>query len=109
MNVELWESIDRNLRSNAVDAAAAELEARLRATQSDRFTALTATRFTNPPEDVRSFIDEFLEECEPELTVRAIYLEMNGFDINYGRWCFDSFAYDTYCDDPDDLDWLSDW
>ena len=34
---------------------------------------------------------------------------MNGFDINYDRWYFDSFAYTDYSDDPDDLDWLCDW
>ncbi len=34
---------------------------------------------------------------------------MNGFDINYDRWYFDSFGYSEYVADPDDLEWLCDW
>ena len=41
--------------------------------------------------------------------MQAVYLEMNGFDANYDRWYFDSFAYTTYGEDPDDLQWLCDW
>lgn len=41
--------------------------------------------------------------------MEAVYLEMNGFDINYERWFFDFFGYATYNNDPEDLDWLSSW
>ena len=34
---------------------------------------------------------------------------MNGFDINYDRWYFDSFGYTEYSEDPDDMEWLCEW
>lgn len=109
MNVDLWQTVANYLRSNDVDGAAADLESRLRATATDRFASLADLHFTNSPYDVLSHINEFIAACKAHFDVRAVYLEMNGFDINYDRWYFDSFAYTEYSDDPDDLDWLCDW
>ena len=109
MNVDLWQTVDTYLRSNNVDGAAADLESRLRATATDRFVSLADSHFTNSPRDVLSHINKFITACQSTFDVRAVYLEMNGFDINYDRWYFDSFAYTEYSDEPDDLDWLCDW
>lgn len=109
MNVDLWQTVDSYLRSNDVDAAAADLESRLRAAAFDRFASLADSHFTNSPRDVLAHINEFIATCQAQFDVRAVYLEMNGFDINYDRWYFDSFAYTEYSDDPEDLDWLCDW
>ena len=109
MNVDLWQTVDTYLRSNNVDAAATDLESRLRATATDRFASLADSRFTNSQADVLAHINEFIAACQARFDVRAVYLEMNGFDINYDRWYFDSFAYAVYSDDPDDVDWLCDW
>jgi hypothetical protein len=109
VNIELWQTVNSYLRSNDVDGAASDLESRLRATTSDRFASLADSHFTNSPHDVISHINEFVAMCQSQFDVRAVYLEMNGFDINYDRWYFDSFAYTEYADDPDDLDWLCDW
>ncbi|MBN1910992.1 MAG: hypothetical protein JW818_14700 [Pirellulales bacterium] len=108
MNVELWQTVDTYLRANDVDGAATYLESRLR-DATDRFSSLADMQFTNLPHDVLAHINGFLTACQDEFDVRAVYLEMNGFDINYDRWYFDSFAYTKYSDDPDDLDWLCDW
>ncbi len=109
MNVNLWKTVDTYLRSNNVDAAAADLESRLRAAASDRVASLADSHFTNPPRDVLGHIKDFISACQSRFEVRAIYLEMNGFDINYDRWYFDSFAYTKYSDDLEDMDWLCDW
>lgn len=109
MSIGLWQTVDNYLRAGDIDAAAADLETRLRNATSDRFASLAATHFTNSPFDVLAHINDFLTACQSEFEVRAIYLEMNGFDINYHRWYFDSFAYTEYSDDPDDMDWLSEW
>ncbi|MEZ6138886.1 MAG: hypothetical protein R3C53_28710 [Pirellulaceae bacterium] len=109
MNVDLWQTVDTYLRSNNVDGAAADLESRLRATATDRFVSLADSHFTNSPRDVLSHINRFITACQSTFDVRAVYLEMNGFDINYDRWYFDLFAYKEYSDEPDDLDWLCDW
>ena len=109
MNVDLWQTIDSYLRSNDVDAAAADLESRLRATATDRFASLADSHFTNSSPVVIGHINKFVAACQTKFDVRALYLEMNGFDINYDRWYFDSFAYTVYTDDPEDMDWLCDW
>lgn len=109
MNVDLWKIVDNYLRSNNIDAAAAVLESQLRATATDRFASLAESHFTNSPRDVFGHVNQFIAACQAQFDVRAIYLEMNGFDINYDRWYFDSFGYTKYSDDPEDLDWLCDW
>jgi hypothetical protein len=109
VNVDLWQTVDSHLRANDVDGAAADLEFRLRSVASNRFASLADSRFTNAPHDILVHINEFITACQSKFDVRAVYLEMNGFDINYDRWYFDSFAYTEYSDDPNDLDWLCDW
>lgn len=109
MNIELWQTVDTYLRRNDIDGAAADLESRLRKVATDRFASLADSHFTNEPRQVLAHINEFLDACKARFDVRAVYLEMNGFDINYDRWYFDSFAYDDYPDDSDDVEWICDW
>lgn len=109
MNVELWKTVDSYLRANDVETAATELESRLSDVASDRFLSLVESQFTNRPSEVLAHINQFADACQARFNVKAVYLEMNGFDINYDRWYFDSFAYSEYSDDIDDLDWLCDW
>ena len=109
MNVELWTTIDRILRSGDIDAAASHLEALLRAEKTERFGSLADLHFSNPPQLVLDHVNSFISACRAQFDVESIYLEMNGFDINYDRWYFDSFGYSEYGADPDDLEWLCDW
>jgi hypothetical protein len=109
MDVELWETVDRYLRNNDSHGAAGHLESLILAADSDRFSSVADSRFTNPPQQVLEHINTFITACRSEFDVRAVYLEMNGFDINYDCWYFDLFAYCEYGDDPDDLEWLCDW
>jgi len=109
VNVELWQTVDTYLRSNDVDGVATDLELRLRAIATDRFASLPDSHFTNSPIAVLQHIKSLVTACQTQFDVRAVYLEMNGFDINYDRWHFDSFAYTEYSDEPEDMDWLCDW
>lgn len=109
MNVDLWENINNYLLSNNIDGAAVELESLLQSATSDRFSSLAVSHFTNSPFEVFNHIEKFVCACQDQFDVRAVYLEMNGFDINYDRWYFDSFAYTIYSDDTEDMDWLCDW
>jgi hypothetical protein len=109
MNIALWQKIDSYFRAREVRKAAMHLESVLRAEKADHFTSLCDLQFTNPPETIVRHIESLIELCDSHFQVRAIYLEMNGFDINYDRWYFDSFAYHVYGRDPDDLEWLCEW
>jgi hypothetical protein len=62
----------------------------------------------NDPADAASHFDRFFRDESKRMGVKAVYTEMNGFDINPDRWYCDLFAYDTD-GGLEDFDWLSDW
>lgn len=107
MNCELIEIIDAHLRASDIDGAIVLLEKRLADLQSTRFNSLIGKQFTNSPSAILASINDFIEKADCD--IQAVYLEMNGFDNNYDRWYFNLFSYEYSEDDPDDLDWLSDW
>ena len=109
INIELCRTVDRFFRKNDLASAASYLESLLRAETSDRFVSLADRHFTNTPQSVLKHLNAFIKRCGKEFDIKSVYLEMNGFDINYDRWYFDSFGYSNYGDDPDDLEWLCDW
>lgn len=60
--------------------------------------------------DVDGFMNSIYEKSQEALgaDVRAIYCEMNGFDINYELWFVTGFSF-TFCNSLDDTDWLADY
>jgi hypothetical protein len=72
------------------------------------FQIASQSRFTTSPTDVARYFDAFISEQSRLFDLKAVYAEMNGFDINPDRWFFSLFAYDTY-GGHEDYDWLSDW
>lgn len=104
MDSVLWNTVDERIRQSDIDGAIAFLEDALAREKSDHFTSLIGAQFTNPPEQVLAFINRFVGESEPDNQLKSIYLEMNGFDINYDLWFFSQFGYNMYGPDPDDLD-----
>jgi len=109
MDIDLWQTVDRLFKSNDIDSAVELLERRLAEHRVMRFAGLIGASFTNSPDSVLSSINEFIRTCDGTFDIKAVYLEMNGFDINYDRWYFDSFGYSEYGGNPDDLEWLCDW
>jgi hypothetical protein len=62
----------------------------------------------NDPFDIAAHFDRFIATETARIDIKAIYTEMNGFDINPDRWYCDLFGYETD-GGVDDYDWLSDW
>ena len=109
MNVEIWERVGAFVGAGQLDFAAQFLESTLITCTSQRFRGLIGHSFSNSPSEIAKAIDSFVRECGKTFDVQAIYLEMNGFDINPDRWYFDFFGYTKFSDDPNDLGWLGDW
>jgi hypothetical protein len=109
MDIDLWNTIDSFLRKKDIDGAALHLENLMKNESSDRFITLTELHFTNSPEELVESFNSFISFCDSKFDVQSVYLEMNGFDINYDLWFFVFFGYDIYNDDVSDLDWLSNW
>jgi hypothetical protein len=72
------------------------------------FHVVTSLQFSNSRDEVAFFIDRFFQQETDRFDIRAVYAEMNGFDINPDRWYFDLFAYDSY-GGHESYDRLSDW
>ena len=107
MNVEIWIEVGKRI-SNPNKAC--KFIAELMENCNDKtFNSLIATDFSNPPKEVRKQIETFIFKCNKGFETKAVYLEMNGFDINPDRWFFDFFGYDKLPDNFDDIYWLSDY
>jgi hypothetical protein len=109
MEMRLWNAVDRRFRNSEIGGAIKFLEERLAKEKVDRFKGLLGKGFTNTPQSILSAINKFIDACAKKFSIKAVYLEMNGFDINPDRWYFDSFGYTNYGADPQDLEWLCDW
>lgn len=109
MDTELWGAVDRQFRTSDFAGARKMLEQRLAEENVDRFAGLLRFGFTNRPKSILSSLNDFIDACGNEFDIKAVYLEMNGFDINPNRWYFDFFGYTVYEADPDDAEWLCDW
>jgi hypothetical protein len=80
----------------------------LRALPLSPFHIAADLSIANDPADTARHFDRFYHAESKRLAVKAVYTEMNGFDINPDRWYCDLFAYSAD-GGLDDFDWLSDW
>jgi len=109
METKLWKAVDRRFRKSDISGAIEFLEERLAKEKVTRFKGLLGKGFTNSPRGILSAINKFVDACSERFAIKAVYLEMNGFDINPDRWYFDSLGYTKYGADPRDLEWLCEW
>ncbi len=72
------------------------------------FQVVMSLKFTNNPKKVAEYLDRFIRREQKYFTIKAIYTETNGFDINPDLWYFELFAYDKY-GGHEDIDWVSYW
>jgi hypothetical protein len=109
MDIKLWNAVDRRFRKSDIGGAIEFLEERLAKETIGRFKGLLGNGFTNAPQGILLAINKFIDGCAKEFALKAVYLEMNGFDINPDRWYFDSFGYSKYGADPQNVEWLCEW
>lgn len=109
MEMRLWTAVDRRFRKSDISGAIGFLEERLAKEKTVRFKGLLEKGFTNRPANILSAINKFIDGCGKKFDVKAVYLEMNGFDVNTDRWYFDSFGYTKYGSDPEDIEWICEW
>lgn len=104
-----WQSVDQCFRRGDIAGAAIMLESFISGSAAQEFASLVGASFSNPPAAVLDELNRFIATSQRSFAVKAVYLEMNGFDLNYDRWYFDLFAYSTYSSNVEDLEWLCDW
>jgi hypothetical protein len=107
--MDLWQTVDNKFRQSDIKGAIKHLESLLAKQPADCFKQLVGAQFSNTARSILTEINRFIQACDEKLSIKAVYLEMNGFDINYHNWHFDFFGYIDYGADPDDIEWLCDW
>jgi hypothetical protein len=102
------ERLTPQLRAGDLAGCESAAVAALRALPPSPFHLAAELSIANDPADAAQHFDHFYRTESKRRAVKAVYTEMNGFDINPDRWYCDLFAY-TSDGRLDDFDWLSDW
>jgi len=102
------EQLTPKLRAGDLDGCEAAACDVLRALSNSPFHIAADLAITNDPAEAAEHFDDFYRAESVNLAVRAVYTEMNGFDINPDRWYCDLFAYSAD-GGLEDFDWLCDW
>ena len=110
MNFEFAEKINPHLEKldfkKALEIATAELQ---KLPNTDFHSVLSAT-LTEQAEEVADWIEEFYQKASKKKKVKALYFEMNEFDINTDMWFIDGFSFSKDGGlDLEDMDWLCDY
>jgi hypothetical protein len=105
---QLQRELEPTLRAGDLRQCDERIAGVLRGLSNSPFHIALDLHFTKPPAEVGKQFDAFFLRERSRFSIAAAYTETNGFDINPGRWYFDSFAYEAY-GGTDDFDWLSDW
>jgi len=107
--VDSWQVAHDNIVSSNVEKAITKLSEYISNAGISEFLPVLSLEFSIKNTDLNTLVVNFLTECKKKFEVKSIYLEMNGFDINYDRWYFDYFAYNTVSHDLEDIEWLCEW
>ena len=91
-----------------LEACEREVAAEMQKLAPTPFHLVLDLSITNDPLDAARHFDRFFDVESKRFQIAAAYTEMNGFDINPGRWYCDLFAYSAD-GGHDEYDWLSDW
>jgi hypothetical protein len=104
---ELQRQLTPVLRAGDLAQCERAVSKHLAALPKSPFHAILNLGITNSPQEVAGYFDNFIRQ-QPAAKVKAVYTEMNGFDINTDLWFCSPFAYQKF-GGHDDYDWLSNW
>jgi len=83
-----WQVVHDAIHAGNVASAITALEAFLAKQDANKFSCLLNESFSNSPSAVLDKLNSFIESNNEQFDVKALYLEMNGFGINYDEWFF---------------------
>jgi hypothetical protein len=108
LNDDVLEHLASYLEEGQLSVAIAQVEAALGRMEPTYFHALRGVSLLPQRDAGLRWLNAFYERVSRTQPVNALYLEMNGFDINTDEWYVDGFAFEKV-GDPGELDWLADW
>src|SRR5690348_6991154 len=109
MNFSFAEKINPSLEKFDFIKAIQVVETALAKIPATDFHAITGKSLLHHVDDLAFWIEEFYQSVSESMPVKALYFEMNEFDINTDLWYIDGFAYEEDGGlDPVDMEWLAD-
>jgi hypothetical protein len=110
MNFEFAEQINADLETLDFVKALQTVESELRKLPETEFHEIIGKSLTNQADDLSAWVEDFYNKASNKIDIKALYFEMNEFDINTELWYIDSFAYSIDGGlDLDDMEWLSEF
>jgi hypothetical protein len=107
MNFDYTELINPYLLKGDFSKALEIAETSLKNIPETEFHKVLGKFLLNHTDALVSWIDDFYNKTQKIIQIKAMYFEINEFDINTDQWYIDGFAYKEY-GGTDDYDWLSD-
>jgi hypothetical protein len=96
------------VRQGELERAIALCESKLAAMPRTEYQKALGRSWARQTQEAAGWLASFYRAAKKDLPVRALYCEMNRFEINTAEWSIDAFAYDFF-GNPDDLGWLVGW
>ena len=96
------------VRKANLEPAIARCEKELTSLPATEYQRALGRSWLKQVDDAAKWLARFFQKSNAAITVRALYCEMNRFEINPDKWYVDGFAYDFW-GDPEDIGWLCGW
>ncbi len=109
MNFEFAEFLNPELEKFNFTGALSIAETALKEIPETPFHAIIGRSFLRETDYFVKMANHFFNEASKEMDVKALYFQINGFDINPDSWYISSFAFSKDGGlNLDDMDWLCD-
>jgi len=110
MNFDFAQQINPSLKKLDFPKALAIAETELTKIPTTEFHAVLSHSFIKQADSLAIWVDNFHQAISKKMNIKALYFEMNEFDINTDTWYIDGFAYDKDGGlNLDDMEWLCDF
>lgn len=108
MNFDLEEKLQALVVAGRINDAIHLVENQLSTYMDTPFSLIIGRDILPLVPKLSYYLDEFIGKLQTKLDLQALYVEMNGFAINYDLWFLDFFGFD-FVGSTDDWDWLADF
>ncbi|MES2773618.1 MAG: hypothetical protein V4722_05515 [Bacteroidota bacterium] len=108
MNFEFAEQINPSLTNLDFGKAISIAENSLRKIPQTEFHSIIGKSLLHQTDSLVSWIEHFHKTLSLECEIKALYFEMNEFDINTDVWYIDGFGFEKDGGLDSDMEWLCD-
>lgn len=99
--------VTRWLKKDDIAGAIGDLEQRIQKLEPSPFHKALGRSWLKQQSQLAKWLKKVYAAASKQFEVKALYVEMNRFDINTDRWYLDGFAFDEFGGDKD-IEWLCD-